>query len=91
MRTWVPAVILPLGVLALTHNPVVIGIGVALAGFAAGPVFVSSETAVQEEAPIRRQATALAQSPRVLPHDTHEDPADSASLSPPRMAGPRAL
>jgi DHA3 family macrolide efflux protein-like MFS transporter len=60
MRTWVPVVILPLAVLALTHNPVFIGIGVALAGFAAGPVFVSSETAVQEEAPTRRQATAFA-------------------------------
>jgi DHA3 family macrolide efflux protein-like MFS transporter len=60
MRTWVPIVIAPLAVLAVTRNPVLIGIGVALAGFAAGPVFVSSETAVQEEAPTRRQATVFA-------------------------------
>ena len=36
------------------------GLAVAAAGFAAGPVFVSSETAVQEEATHRRQATVFA-------------------------------
>lgn len=60
MKTWVPAVILPLSLIAITRNLVAVGIGVTLAGFAAGPVFVSSETAVQEETPIRRQATVFA-------------------------------
>jgi MFS family permease len=60
MRCWVPAVIVPLAVLAVTRNLFLAGLGVALAGFAAGPVFVSSETAVQEEAPKRRQATVFA-------------------------------
>jgi DHA3 family macrolide efflux protein-like MFS transporter len=60
MKTWAPMVILPLTLLAFTRNLALIGIGVTLAGFAAGPVFVSSETAVQEEAPIRRQATTFA-------------------------------
>ncbi len=60
MRTWVPAVIVPLALLALTRNLWLMGLGVALAGFAAGPVFVSSETAVQEETPMRRQATVFA-------------------------------
>jgi MFS family permease len=60
MRSWVPGVILPLALVAVTRNLWLVGLGVALAGFAAGPVFVSSETAVQEEAPARRQATVFA-------------------------------
>jgi MFS family permease len=60
MRIWVPAVVLPLAILALTRNLWLMGLGVALAGFAAGPVFVSSETGVQEETPMRRQATVFA-------------------------------
>jgi MFS family permease len=60
MRTWVPAVILPLAAVALTRNLWLVGLGVATAGFAAGPVFVSSETGIQEETPLRRQATAFA-------------------------------
>jgi DHA3 family macrolide efflux protein-like MFS transporter len=60
IRTWVPAVIVPLAVLALTRNLWLMGLGVALAGFAAGPVFVTSETAIQEDAPMRRQATVFA-------------------------------
>jgi len=60
IRTWVPAVIVPLGLLALTRNLWLMGLGVALAGFAAGPVFVTSETGVQEDTPLRRQATVFA-------------------------------
>jgi MFS family permease len=60
MKTWVPAVIIPLALIAITRNLMLTGLGVALAGFAAGPVFVSSETAVQEETPGRRQATVFA-------------------------------
>jgi dTMP kinase len=52
--------ILPLMVLGLTHNLIIIGIGLAAAGFAAGPVLVSSETAIQEEVPKLRQATVFA-------------------------------
>jgi predicted MFS family arabinose efflux permease len=46
--------------LAFSDNLVLLGIAVALAGVAAGPVFVSSETVVQEETPARRQATVFA-------------------------------
>lgn len=60
MTTWVPLAILPLASIAFTGNLIVLGLAVGFAGFAAGPVFVSSETAVQEEAPDRRQATAFA-------------------------------
>ena len=60
IRTWVPAVIVPLAILAVTRNLWFIGLGVALAGFAAGPVFVTSETGVQEDTPMRRQATVFA-------------------------------
>jgi hypothetical protein len=60
IRTWVPVAIVPLAVLAVTRHLWLIGTGVALAGFAAGPVFVSSETGVQEETPMRRQATVFA-------------------------------
>ncbi len=60
MRTWVPAVIVPLALMAVTRNLWLLGLGVAMAGFAAGPVFVSSETAIQEETPARRQATVFA-------------------------------
>jgi MFS family permease len=52
--------IVPLAMIALTHDLLLLGTAIAVAGFAAGPVFVSSETAVQEEMPIRRQATAFA-------------------------------
>ncbi len=52
--------ILPLTVIGFTDNLLVMGLAVAAAGFAAGPAFVSSETSVQEEAPLRRQATVFA-------------------------------
>jgi predicted MFS family arabinose efflux permease len=52
--------ILPLAVIGLTHSLLLMGAAVAIAGFAAGPAFVSSETSVQEEAPRRRQATIFA-------------------------------
>jgi MFS family permease len=57
---WIPVVILPLAVLALTRNLLLAAFAVGVAGFAGGPVFVSSETAVQEQAPPRRQATVFA-------------------------------
>jgi predicted MFS family arabinose efflux permease len=60
IAAWVPAVIVPLAMIALTRNLVLIAVAVTLSGFAAGPVFVSSETAVQEETPARRQATVFA-------------------------------
>jgi len=44
----------------VTRNLWLMGLGVALAGFAAGPVFVTSETGVQEDTPMRRQATVFA-------------------------------
>jgi MFS family permease len=52
--------ILPLTVLGLTPNLIIIGIGLAVAGFAAGPVLVSSETVIQENLPKLRQATVFA-------------------------------
>jgi DHA3 family macrolide efflux protein-like MFS transporter len=60
IAAWVPVAIVPLAMIALTHDLLLLGTAIAVAGFAAGPVFVSSETAVQEEMPIRRQATAFA-------------------------------
>ena len=55
-----PLAVLPLMAIGLTGHLAIIGTAVALAGLAAGPVFVSSETAVQETAAERRQATVFA-------------------------------
>jgi DHA3 family macrolide efflux protein-like MFS transporter len=55
-----PLAVLPLAAIGLTGQITIIGIAVAVAGLAAGPVFVSSETAIQEQAPRRRQATVFA-------------------------------
>ncbi len=52
--------ILPLAAVGLTQGFLVAGLAMALAGFAAGPVFVASETAIQEETLPRRQATVFA-------------------------------
>lgn len=52
--------ILPLAIIGFTNSLMMMGLAVALAGFAAGPAFISSETSVQEEAPHRRQATVFA-------------------------------
>jgi DHA3 family macrolide efflux protein-like MFS transporter len=57
---WTPIAILPLIVIGLTSRLPLVGLAVAAAGFAAGPVFVSTETAIQEQAPDRRQATVFA-------------------------------
>ena len=45
---------------ALTGHVVVVGAAILIAGIAAGPVFVASETAIQEEATRNRQATTFA-------------------------------
>jgi dTMP kinase len=52
--------ILPLAAIALTENLCLVSLAALAAGFAAGPVFVTSETAVQEKAATRRQATVFA-------------------------------
>ena len=52
--------ILPLMLIGLVDRLIPMGIAITVAGFVAGPVFVSSETAVQEETPQRRQATVFA-------------------------------
>jgi predicted MFS family arabinose efflux permease len=49
-----------LAVIGLVDRLIPMGIAVAVAGFVAGPVFVSSETSIQEETPHRRQATVFA-------------------------------
>jgi MFS family permease len=57
---WTPLAIFPLLAVGLTSNITLIGLALFVSGFAAGPVFVSSETAVQEHTPHRRQATVFA-------------------------------
>jgi predicted MFS family arabinose efflux permease len=57
---WIPASILPLASLGLTGNVYLLGLAMFAAGFAAGPVFVSTETAIQHSTPGRRQATVFA-------------------------------
>jgi predicted MFS family arabinose efflux permease len=52
--------ILPLMLIGLTRRLVIMGLALTVAGFMAGPVFVSSETSVQEETPQRRQGTVFA-------------------------------
>jgi DHA3 family macrolide efflux protein-like MFS transporter len=49
-----------LAAVGLWSQPVVIGAAVILAGIAAGPVYVASETAVQEQASPEKQATVFA-------------------------------
>jgi DHA3 family macrolide efflux protein-like MFS transporter len=90
IRTWVPAVIVPLGLLAVTRNLWLMGLGVALAGFAAGPVFVTSETGVQEETPMRRQATVFAFRDMLMKTSALVA-AWLAGLAPALMGEPRAL
>jgi len=57
---WLPLAILPLLALGLTESLHLLGLAMFIAGFAAGPVFVSTETAIQHSAPPRRQATVFA-------------------------------
>jgi len=52
--------VLALALVAVTHRFLVMGLAAAAAGLAAGPVLVTSETAIQEEATPRRQATVFA-------------------------------
>jgi len=49
-----------LALAALARNFVAVGLAATAAGIAAGPVLVVSETAIQEEAAARRQATVFA-------------------------------
>lgn len=49
-----------LAAVAFTGQVIVVAAGILIAGFAAGPVFVVSETAIQEEATHRRQGTTFA-------------------------------
>ncbi len=57
---WIPAAILSLTALGLTENLFLLGSAMFIAGFCAGPVFVSTETAIQRSAPVKRQATVFA-------------------------------
>ncbi len=57
---WIPVVILPLMAIGLTESLYLLGLAMFVAGFAAGPVFVSTETAIQHSAPRGRQATVFA-------------------------------
>ncbi len=57
---WIPLAILPLMAIGLTESLYLLGLAMFVAGFAAGPVFVSTETAIQHSAPRRRQATVFA-------------------------------
>ena len=52
--------IAPIAVIGLTTNLIVLGLAILVAGLAAGPVFVTSETTVQQAIPMRRQATVFA-------------------------------
>ena len=49
-----------LSLVGLTDRPFVLALAVIAGGFAAGPVFVASETAIQEQAKPGRQATVFA-------------------------------
>ena len=57
---WIPLAIVPMMAIGLTENLPLLGLAMFVAGFAAGPVFVSTETAIQHSAPRRRQATVFA-------------------------------
>jgi predicted MFS family arabinose efflux permease len=57
---WVPVAIVPMMAIGFTGSLPLLGLAMFVAGFGAGPVFVSTETAVQQSAPRRRQATVFA-------------------------------
>jgi MFS family permease len=57
---WIPVSIVPMMAIGLTESLPLLGLAMLVAGFAAGPVFVSTETAIQHSAPRRRQATVFA-------------------------------
>jgi predicted MFS family arabinose efflux permease len=57
---WIPAAIVPMMAIGFTESLPLLGLAMFVAGFAAGPVFVSTETAVQHSSPPRRQATVFA-------------------------------
>ncbi len=57
---WIPVAIIPMMAIGLTESLPLLGLAMFVAGFAAGPVFVSTETAIQHSAPPRRQATVFA-------------------------------
>jgi len=57
---WLPVAIVPMMAIGFTESLPLLGLAMFVAGFAAGPVFVSTETAIQHSAPPRRQATVFA-------------------------------
>jgi len=57
---WIPVAIVPMMAIGFTDSLPLLGLAMFVAGFAAGPVFVSTETAIQHSAPPRRQATVFA-------------------------------